>query len=74
MDCQKTVGKESASIGQGKALRAGWVSKDRDMLKAKVRYGYLYYITVTDCEHQGRFNNRCESRAAADYTKHSNIP
>lgn len=33
---QQTVGKESASIGQGKALKAGWIMKDRDLLKAKV--------------------------------------
>ncbi|KAK0509301.1 hypothetical protein JMJ35_008672 [Cladonia borealis] len=29
------VGKESASIGQGKALKAGWIIKDKDLLKAK---------------------------------------
>lgn len=33
---QRTVGKESASIGQGKALKAGWIIKDKDLLKAKV--------------------------------------
>lgn len=30
------MGKESASIGQGKALKAGWIVKDKDLLKAKV--------------------------------------
>ncbi len=30
------MGKESASIGQGKALKAGWITKDKDLLKAKV--------------------------------------
>ena len=31
------MGKDSASIGQGKALKAGWITKDRNMLKAKVK-------------------------------------
>ncbi|KAK4697865.1 phenylalanyl-tRNA synthetase alpha chain, partial [Lecanoromycetidae sp. Uapishka_2] len=31
----KAVGKENASIGQGKALKAGWIAKDKDVLKAK---------------------------------------
>lgn len=38
--CQKTVGKESAGIGQGKALKAGWITKEKDTLKAKVSVGY----------------------------------
>ena len=30
------MGTESAKVGQGKAFKAGWIKKDKDVLKANV--------------------------------------
>jgi hypothetical protein len=38
------VGKENASIGQGKALKAGWITKDKDLLRARVRMNILLHM------------------------------
>jgi len=40
------VGKESAKVGQGKAMKERWIVKDKDTLKANVGalslHGYLH--------------------------------
>lgn len=34
---QALVGKETAKVGQGKAMKERWIVKDKDTLKANVR-------------------------------------
>ncbi|KAL2041893.1 hypothetical protein N7G274_005080 [Stereocaulon virgatum] len=36
-DLPKAVGQENANIGQGKALKAGWITKDKDLLRARAK-------------------------------------
>ena len=38
---QDIVGKESAKVGQGKAFKEGWITKDKDTLKIKVHHLFL---------------------------------
>lgn len=44
------MGKESASVGQGKASKAGWIKKDKDIWIATVRIwglaNYLHRLTA----------------------------
>ncbi|KAL8823944.1 MAG: hypothetical protein Q9191_005421 [Dirinaria sp. TL-2023a] len=41
-DLPGIVGKESAKVGQGKAMKERWIVKDKDLLRANVRQSRLY--------------------------------
>lgn len=45
------MGKENANVGQGKAFKEGWIKKDKDTLRANVRFNLLtlWTFSLTYC-------------------------
>lgn len=68
------MGKENASIGQGKALKAGWITKDKDYLKAKVWLETTINSCMSDSLSPGRIDHRYEPRTATNNTEDSYSP
>ncbi len=71
---QKAVGQESAKVGQGKAMKAGWIKKDKDTFRVNVILSNGQDVPVSAEHLLGRIHHRHKSRTATDNTKHAYLP
>jgi len=64
---QALVGKESAKVGQGKAMKERWIVKEKDTLKANVGALRLHRFMNGHWWCLDGYHNRHKSRTAADH-------
>lgn len=65
------MGKENAKVGQGKAFKEGWIKKDKDTLRANVRFNLLNLWTFSLTYCIDRLDHRHKQGATPDHTKDS---